>query len=396
MIGIGDAIAHHQAGSLAQAESLYLELLRRNPNDVNALHYLGVLRHAQGRSNEAVALLRKALPLAPRNAQIWNSLGGVLTGTHDARGAELAYQNATQLKPDYTEAWYNLGNLLRGQQRNDAAADCYQRVIELKPRFPGAYENIALMMKRLGREDLAANVHSQWLAAEPDNPIARHMAAAHQVTQTPERAADGFVAQLFDRMAPTFDSSLSALGYAAPGLLVDALQRVMAAAAGSLAILDAGGGTGLCGPLLRASARALVGVDLSSGMLAKARERGVYDELHESELVAFMHARPNAYDAVICADTFVYFGALEDATRAAAATLKRGGVLAFSVEAEPDGSAEKYRLHGHGRYSHGAQYVRDCVVAAGFASSQIEPAVLRKDSGIDVRGYVVVGMKAPG
>src|SRR5689334_12543506 len=114
MSGIGDAIAHHQAGRLAQAESLYLELLKRNPND--------------------------------------------------ARGAELAYQNATQLKPDYTEAWYNLGNLLRGQQRNDAAAECYQRVIELKPRFPGAYENIALMMKRMGREDLAANVYRQWLA----------------------------------------------------------------------------------------------------------------------------------------------------------------------------------------------------------------------------------------
>jgi predicted TPR repeat methyltransferase len=48
-------------------------------------------------------------------------------------------------------------------------------------------------------------------------------------------------------------------------------------------------------------------------MLAKARERQVYDELHESELVAFMRARPREYDVVISADTLVYFGALEDA-----------------------------------------------------------------------------------
>ena len=90
----------------------------------------------------------------------------------------------------------------------------------------------------------------------------------------------------------TSTHSLARLGYAAPQLLTAALAEFIPFGEERLAVLDAGVGTGLCGPLLRSSARQLVGVDLSAGMLAKARERNVYDELHEGELVAFMRAHP--------------------------------------------------------------------------------------------------------
>ena len=81
---------------------------------------------------------------------------------------------------------------------------------------------------------------------------------------------------------------------------------------------------------------------------------------------------------VISADTLVYFGALEDAMSGAANALKPGGVLAFTVEAEPVGSTEKFRLHKSGRYSHSSDYVRECLEAAGFTVLLIEGAVLRK------------------
>jgi predicted TPR repeat methyltransferase len=49
--------------------------------------------------------------------------------------------------------------------------------------------------------------------------------------------------------------------------------------------VDLGCGTGLMGPLLRQHTAHLSGVDLSQGMVAKARERGCYDELGVGELV---------------------------------------------------------------------------------------------------------------
>jgi predicted TPR repeat methyltransferase len=377
-------------GLLAEAESIYLQFLRAEPRHVDALHEFGVLRMRQGRPDEAIELVKRSLSLAPRNAVAWNSLANMLLGK-DPKAAELAYRNATSLKPDYTEAWYNLGNFLRDQQRPQEALGCYRRVLELKPRFRGAYENIARFAT--GRSEIAAEAYRAWLEAEPDNAVARHMAAAHSGQAAPPRADDAYVIDIFNRGAESFDTVLAKLEYAAPELVIGALQGALSAAERSLAVLDAGCGTGLCGPLLRSSARRLVGVDLSAGMLAKARERQVYDELHEAELVAFMRANPLSYDAVVSADTLVYFGVLEDAIDAAAAALRPGGLLTFTVEAEPAESTRRFRLHESGRYSHGVNYVRECISAARLELLQFEPGVLRKEGGADVAGHVVLARK---
>jgi predicted TPR repeat methyltransferase len=385
---IREAMEHHQRGRLAEAESIYHELLAGNPNDAEALHYLGVLRMTQGRRDEAIELLKRALKMAPRDAHAWNSLGNLLWATPEHHATEFAYRHATNLKPDFGTAWFNLGRLLQRQQRNEEAVEAFQRTVQLQPHFAPAHEMLAALYQRMGRTALATEAFRRWHELDPGNPIARHMAAA-SATQQPERADDAFVVSMFDRAADTFDKGLASLEYAAPQLLIATLATIPANVEGTLSILDAGCGTGLCGPLLRPKARRLVGVDLSPGMLAKARERQVYDELHEGELVAFMRAHPAAYDVVISADTLVYFGALEEALAAAHDALLPGGTLTFTVEAEPAGSAQNFRLQSHGRYTHAEGYVRTCLTGAGFDVLQIEPGVLRKEAGADVRGLVV-------
>jgi predicted TPR repeat methyltransferase len=393
---IQDAMEHHQHGRLAEAESIYLELLQARANDPDALHYLGVLRMGQGKRDEGIALVKKSVNLAPGNAHAWNNLGNMLVTTNQAQAAEYTYMRATALKPDFVEAWYNLGNLYRRERRHSDAVNCFRRVVSLNPRFANAYENLALLYKQLGKPEMAGEVFRQWSQAEPGNPIARHMAVAYSNEQAPARADDAFVATMFDRFAKDFDKTLAQLHYAAPSLLVGALSAVIPFAERRLVVLDAGCGTGLCGVLLRSTSKQLIGVDLSAGMLAVARERNVYDELHESELVAFMRAHPASYDLVISGDTLVYFGALEEAMSAAAGALKPGGLLAFTVEAEPAASQEKFRLHNHGRYTHGAPYVRECIEGAGFALLSMQNGVLRQEAGADVPGHVVVARMGSG
>jgi predicted TPR repeat methyltransferase len=390
---IHEAMEHHQRGRLAEAESIYGELLARNAEDADALHYLGVLRMAQGRRAEALELIKRALKITPRNAQAWNNLGNMLWYTTEHQATEFAYRHATNLKPDLFSAWFNLGRLLHRHQRREEALEAFKRAIQLQPRFAPAHEFLASIYLRMGNPGLAAECFRRWHEMDPDNPIARHMAAAAAAGNQPERADDAFVVSMFDRAATRFDEALAGLGYAAPQLLTAALAEVIPFAEGRLAVLDAGCGTGLCGPLLRSSARRLVGVDLSSGMLARARDRGVYDELHEGELVAFMRARPAAYDVVISADTLVYFGVLDAAMAAAHETLSPGGILAFTAEAEPAGSPEMFRLQGHGRYTHAEGYLRSCLASTGFEVLQIERGVLRQEGGADVIGHVVLARR---
>jgi predicted TPR repeat methyltransferase len=392
MTTLVEALAHLRAGRLREAESIYLKLLAAKPNDADALHYLGVLRHGQRRNDEAVALITRAVAIAPRDANAWNSLGNIVSSIGKLPAAEYAYKRAVEFRPEFFEAWFNLGIVLRSLQKREEAIDAFQHAVALNPKAADAHESIAVMNMHLHRFQEASVAFQRWHDADPDNPIPRHMVTAF-TNQAPARAEDAFVTKLFDRMSGDFDAALAKLGYAAPQLLCRALAEFIPFGERRLAILDAGAGTGLCGPLLRSSARQLVGVDLSSGMLEKARARHVYDALHEGELVAFMRAHASSFDVVISADTLVYFGELEAAFAAVHATLSPGGVLAFTLEAEPAGSDARHRLNQNGRYSHREDYVRECLAGAQLTLLQLEPGVLRKEMGADVRGHVVVARK---
>ncbi|WP_456671133.1 tetratricopeptide repeat protein [Bradyrhizobium sp. USDA 3240] len=83
---VADGLVHHQAGRHAQAQSLYLRALEAQPDDAEALYFLGVLRHQQGNGLEAVALITKALAIDPNHAEACYSLGLALRGARRRSG----------------------------------------------------------------------------------------------------------------------------------------------------------------------------------------------------------------------------------------------------------------------------------------------------------------------
>jgi predicted TPR repeat methyltransferase len=159
--------------------------------------------------------------------------------------------------------------------------------------------------------------------------------------------------------------------------------------------LDAGCGTGLCGPLLRPWAARLVGVDLSAGMLARARLRGTYDELIEAELTEYLLGQPAAFDVIAAADTLIYFGDLAPLLAAVAYALRPGGLLAFTVEhLSPREPGTDVQLHATGRYRHTEPYVRNCLERAGLSVSAVEHATLRTEGAQPVAGLVVLAQQS--
>jgi predicted TPR repeat methyltransferase len=245
----------------------------------------------------------------------------------------------------------------------------------------------------LGEIDQAVGVIEEWLSEEPDHPVARHLLAACSGRNVPARASDAFIETTFDSFAGSFDAKLASLSYRAPALVAAMLAGSDPAAATRLDVLDAGCGTGLCGPLIAPHARRLVGVDLSGRMLAQAEARHVYDELRKGELTAYLRACTAAFDAIVSADTLVYFGSLADVVVAAAGALRAGGLFIFTVEEWSDaGPASEYALSPHGRYSHTRQYLDRVLTEAGF-QPEIETAELRLEAGRPVPGLVVRATK---
>jgi predicted TPR repeat methyltransferase len=376
----------HQLGRADDALSLIERSLEVEPDHADWYSNFGIILQDGLRLDEATAAYEHAIALDPNHANAHNNLGVVLRATGRLDEAEHEYREAIRIDPEHTDAQHNLGVLLNSTGRRREAALCFSKVITLQPTHPEARRLLALAYYTLGDVDRAIAVFENWLREEPDDPIALHMLAACSGRNVPARASDAFVEKTFDSFAASFDSKLAGLGYRAPELVAEMLAHAGVEASRTLDVLDAGCGTGLCGPLVAPYAKRLVGVDLSEAMLARARAREVYDELARAELTAFLRDSPRSFDVIVSADTLVYFGPLDAVAAAAVNALRPSGVLAFTVEELSD--AETYSLSPNGRYRHAPAYVERVLSEAGL-QPEIVPAELRLEAGEPVAGLVV-------
>jgi predicted TPR repeat methyltransferase len=343
-----------------------------------------------GKLSEAEACYRKAISLRPDHAPAHNNLGVVLTAQKRAAEAVAVYRRAIELAPDSADFRYNLGNALRKAGEIEEAVAAYREAVALKPDHAGACQGLARALVQAGRREEAARVFEEWLRADPANPVVLYLRAACLGQDLPDRAPDAYIKQVFDEMADSYDAHLvENLDYRGPGLLMEALSTALPPPAAALDVLDAGCGTGLCGPPLRPYARHLTGVDLAPAMLARAAGRKAYDDLINAELTAFLGRQPQAYDLICSADTLCYFGALEPVFEAAAKALKPGGVLAFSLEDAGDQSSG-WQLNPPGRYSHSRSYVEGALGKAGLTVHSFSSVVLRTEGKQPVAGYLVL------
>lgn len=432
--GLQEALAHAVTAlreeDFAQAEPRLLAILARWPEQADALHFLGVLRHTEGRRDEAIELIRRAIAVLPGMPGMWNNLGNVLIGAERLPEAEAAYERSVELagnsdaaaealnnlgtlrrrqhhlpeaeaacrraialRPDYAPAWYNLSQCLMAQSRVHDGLVANSRAIMLLPRHLTARDQVLRALLLLGERDRAVQLYREWQSEEPDNPVIQHQLAACLGEQAPERASDAYVEQVFDSFAQSFDSKLEKLHYRAPALVEQAVLRALGDGQAKLDVVDLGCGTGLCGPLIKPWAQHLAGCDLSVGMLRQARHRKVYDVLHKAELVHYLDTQPGRFDLAISADTLCYFGELTTAMRASARSLRSGGCLVFTVEALADDQGLPHRLQTSGRYAHSRSHVRASIDAAALTVSAIESVELRMEAGMPVMGWLVTARK---
>jgi predicted TPR repeat methyltransferase len=204
----------------------------------------------------------------------------------------------------------------------------------------------------------------------------------------PGALPQAYVARLFDDYAPRFDKHLiEKLGYRAPALIADALSAVAPGRRFALG-LDLGCGTGLMGEALRGRVDHLTGVDLSPGMIAKARERGLYDRLIADDAAALLtRERGQAYDLTVAADSLVYIGDLAPLFAAVATALAAGGLFAFSIETCAD---DGFRLEATMRFAHSRSYVEATAREAALQPLLIRSASSRRETGADVPGLICV------
>jgi len=204
---LNSALAHHQAGRLADAKGLYEKILAVQPKQPDALHFLGLLACqvrqydaglaliAQsialsptaiyynnfgnmlcecGRLDEAIENYRQAVTLKPDYPEAHNNLGNALREARQPQASMLSCAQAIELRPGYAEAYNNLGNALQDLKELDAAAASYAKAVALKPDYAQAYNNLGNVQRAQGRVDEAISSYRQAVSLMPQLRVAHH------------------------------------------------------------------------------------------------------------------------------------------------------------------------------------------------------------------------------
>lgn len=184
-----------RSGDWKQAREVYEEVRKKDPENVEAAHRLGIVADAQRRHAEAEQLFLFALERQPRNAALLADLGYCYYLQGQLAKAESALTKATRLEPENHRYWNNLGLVIGHQGRVEDALDCFRK----SGSEADAQYNLAFIYSSKDRIAEAKRCFQTALANDPTHRRAREALASFEeyeklpsdLREVDDLAADG-------------------------------------------------------------------------------------------------------------------------------------------------------------------------------------------------------------
>jgi predicted TPR repeat methyltransferase len=372
-----------ELGRFDEAAQAFEALLHGAGKDPEIHYNYGNALRRAGRAQDAVNAYKRALNLRPLYPEAYNNLGNALHDLQKVEQARISYENALEIDPEFSEATRNLAQTLFLADRFNQAETLYRRLLKKDPKDSTAQLGVANCLVNRGDTEAAIAALERVLELSPEAPSANHLLAALRGDRRTSAPAE-YTRAVFDSYAERFEQHLTGdLAYDGPRELRELLDSVGDAGRHYARTLDIGCGTGLAGATFADIGGQMVGIDLSEGMLFKAREKGVYSALYSVDGVEFLRRSEEEFELVLCADALPYIGDLQPLFSAIADRLRGGGRFLCTTEQAAEGT---YVLQPTARFAHANDYVLDCARHAGLTPRAETVIDLRKERGDWIRG----------
>ena len=149
-------------------ELIWLDSIKKSPQNPRPLNNLGVALANQGRYKEAAEQYHKALRLNPKYADAYANLGYALARQGKIEDAISHFETALKIKPTYYEAHSNLGIAMAMKDRQQDAITHFRAALNINPNFAEAHNNLGVALMRQGRIELAGDHFSAALRLHPE------------------------------------------------------------------------------------------------------------------------------------------------------------------------------------------------------------------------------------
>ena len=199
--GIGDLLQGKLFGAGGSSTSSQIsdkrEAIARQPKDVTLYLDLAGLYQQDQKESQALATLRKAQAIAPKNTDVLNRIASIYSGRAErargaAQNAQLAYLSATTAPPGLDTS-SQLGQAITSEPYSDAlrakANEAYTKMVTAYSRAETTYKRVATVSKGTSQEPnaqlqlagaaqvagdtaTAVKAYSRFLKIAPDNPNA--------------------------------------------------------------------------------------------------------------------------------------------------------------------------------------------------------------------------------
>ena len=172
---------------LEEAAYYLEEALAREPDRLEALNWLGMVRRSRKDFQGAIPPLQRSLALEPDNEEVLNLLGLCQISIGEADGAETTFRNLLRLRQNAPVAHYNLGLALRLQNRGLEALEEFKVAAELDPN-PQNYLQLFKQLQQLSKWPEAVAALEEARSRFPMSlPILESLAASYgRVGREPE------------------------------------------------------------------------------------------------------------------------------------------------------------------------------------------------------------------
>ncbi|MET0866488.1 MAG: methyltransferase domain-containing protein [Pseudorhodoplanes sp.] len=291
---------------------------------------------------------------------------------------------------------YEMARGFRAEGDIAAAIDLLEQAVEMQPGFAAGWFDLGDLREAAGDREGAIAAFEKTLAADASD---RHGAGLRlRLLNIGGHAMSAeYVRSVFDQYASKFDEALAALSYSAPELLAREVESLCSARGRPVqfgTMLDLGCGTGLSGVPFRPLVEWMEGVDLSPGMIERARRKNLYDKLEARDLTEALDRYLQAdarFNLIVAADVFVYCADLTLIASLVAQILAADGQFAFTVETHAGGGVV---LGPKLRYAHGEVHVRQALEVAGLKVLKLESVSTRNEADVPVPGLLVIAGRA--
>lgn len=220
-----------QSGRLAQADYLYQDVLKKNPDDAQAWYLRGLIAHETKKSSAAVAYLGESLRRMPNNARTHHALAAVYMAAGDLNAAVAHYGQVIEITPSDASAHYNRALALQLNHEHDAAVDGFKNALKFNPKSVDANYGLGISLHHLARYDEALEAYEIVMELAPEHANTYNAAGFTLAAMGVYQAA----IDLYDRalkinplMEPAFvNKGLALYALARYGEVLDCFQRVL-------------------------------------------------------------------------------------------------------------------------------------------------------------------------